>query len=98
MAESKDTNTGISNRETAREEEHERREHPSRAPDAEGRDASAGEEIRDEVPDGQTSSKAGSRSSAQKASDSKYVNRPAPPSRKVAGAYGREEDDMAGEK
>ena len=56
MAESKDTNTGISNRETAKEEEHERREHPSRAPDAEGRDASAGEEIRDEVPDGLTSS------------------------------------------
>ena len=38
----------------------------------------------------QTSSKSGSRSGAQKAADSKYVNQPQPASGKVDGAFGRE--------
>lgn len=37
----------------------------------------------------QSSGKSGSRSGAQKAADSKYVNRPHPASGKVEGAFGR---------
>jgi hypothetical protein len=40
----------------------------------------------------QTSSKVGSRSGAQKAAESKYVNQPHPASTKVDGAFGRESD------
>ena len=98
MEEAKDRRTGISNRETAREEERERHEHPSVPPEAEDSDARASEERQDEVSQRQTSNKAGSRSNAQKTSESKYTDRPAPPSRKVPGAYGHEHDDRESER
>lgn len=93
MEEPKDRRTGISNRETAREEERERQEHPSVPPEAEDSDVRENTERQDEVSQRQTSNKAGSRSIAQKTSESKYTDRPAPPSRKVPGAYGHEESD-----
>ena len=85
--------TGISNRESAREEEQERRENPpidtnSPAPqDAAGR---VGEQPLQDSRDRHTSHKAGSRSIAQKEAESKYPDRSMPASRKVAGAFGRE--------
>ena len=97
MDEPKDRRTGISNRETAREEERERQEHPSAPPEADDSDARASEEREDGVSQRQTSSKVGSRSIAQKTSESKYTDRPAPPSRKVPGAYGHERDDRESE-
>ena len=97
MEEPKDNNKGISNRETATEEARERREHPSLTQVAQNRDAREREESQGEVPERQTSTKAGSRSIAQKESESKYTDRSAPPSRRVSGAYGRERDDETGE-
>ena len=85
--------TGISNRESAREEARERQEHPpvdtsSPAPqDAAGR---TGERPLDDNRDRHTSHKAGSRSIAQKESESRYPDRSMPSSRKVAGAFGKE--------
>ncbi len=85
--------TGISNRESAREEEQERRENPpidtnSPAPqDAAGR---VGEQPLQDSRDRHTSHKAGSRSIAQKEAQSKYPDRSMPAARKVAGAFGRE--------
>ena len=83
---------GISNRESAEEEARERREHaPIDVDDPAPEDASgpqrAGEA--DETAR-QTSRKAGARSSAQKAADARHGERPVPPSRKVAGAFGEE--------
>lgn len=85
--------TGISNRESAREEAEERRDNPpintgSPAPqDAAGR---VGEEPLTDISDRHTSHKAGSRSIAQKEAESKYPDRSMPASRKVAGAFGKE--------
>jgi hypothetical protein len=85
--------TGISNRESARDEARERDEHPaldtnSPAPeDAAGR---VGEQPLDDIRDRHTSHKAGSRSIAQKESESRYPDRSMPASRKVAGAFGKE--------
>lgn len=85
--------TGISNRETPDREAAERREHPpvdtgSPEPaDAAGR---VGETPLDEVPNRQTSHKAGSRSIAQKEDAARYPDRSMPPTRKVAGASGKE--------
>ena len=85
--------TGISNRHTPHEEQRERVENPrldagSPPPqDAAGR---VGEEPLAEVPNRQTSHKAGSRSIAQKEDRSRYPDRSMPPSRKVSGAFGRE--------
>jgi hypothetical protein len=85
--------TGISNRESARDEAQERQKHPpldtsSPAPeDAAGR---TGEEPLDDIRDRHTSHKAGSRSIAQKESESRYPDRSMPASRKVAGAFGKE--------
>ena len=85
---------GISNRESAAEEERERSEHPridagSPPPqDAAGR---VGELLpMEEVPNRHTWHKAGSRSIAQKEDGARYPDRSAPPSRKVAGAFGKE--------
>ena len=89
---------GISNREPAEAEDRERREHPpidagSPPPqDAAGR---VGEEPMGEVPNRQTSHKAGSRSIAQKEESARYPDRSAPPSRKVAGAFGKEPKDVS---
>jgi hypothetical protein len=81
--------TRISNRETAAEEDRERREHPSGAPESD-RAGRAGQQPSEEARETQTSRKSGIRSDAQKQSGSKYVDRPAPPSRKVSGAHGKE--------
>ena len=79
--------TGISNRESAAEEQEERErlraQDESPNADARGDGGGVGENE-------QTSSKKGSRSSAQKAADSKYVDRPHPAAEKVEGAFGRE--------
>jgi hypothetical protein len=89
-----DHKQGVSNRESAREEAQERREHPPVMPDAPPREQdAAGRE--GEVPlsdrrDRQTSHKAGSRSIAQKEAESKYADRSHPASHKVAGASGKE--------
>ena len=88
---------GISNRETAAEEDQERRELPQVTPDAppEVRDAAGrqGEPKIDDYSDSHTSHKAGSRSVAQKEAESKYPDRAHPASHKVAGAYGEEPQD-----
>jgi hypothetical protein len=90
--------SGISNRETPAAEEHERREHPPQdtgapAPqDAAGRE---GETPMDEVPNRQTSHKAGSRSIAQKESNTRYPDRAMPATRKKPGAFGAEPRDVA---
>jgi hypothetical protein len=91
----KAASTGISNRESAEEEQDERERLPAdgdrseRADTkADRRDASAGDGENE-----QSSSKSGSRSGAQKAAESKYVNQPHPASTKVDGAFGRESGD-----
>ena len=87
---------GISNRQTAEEDEQERQTHRpvdtgSPPPvDAAGR---VGEEPLQEVPNRQTSHKAGSRSIAQKEDAARYPDRSMPPTRKVSGAYGKEPKD-----
>ena len=85
--------TGISNREDAPEEARERQEFPpvdtaSPAPqDAAGR---SGEQPLEDMRDRHTSHKAGSRSIAQKESESRYPDRSMPATRKVDGAFGKE--------
>ena len=89
----KDADTGISNRESARQEAEERIDHP---PVGEG--APLEEDTADRIADDsagdiagrQTSRKAGSRSSAQKESESRSPERPMPATSKVGGAFGRE--------
>lgn len=88
-----DQRSGISNRESAREENEERQAHPPLDPsspppeDAAGR---VGEQPLEDLRDRHTSHKAGSRSIAQKEDESRYPDRSMPPSRKVAGAFGKE--------
>ena len=99
MADHRDSaeNTGISNREPADAEAQERQEHPpvdtsSPAPeDAAGR---VGEQPLEDLRDRHTSHKAGSRSIAQKESESRYPDRSMPASRKVPGAFGREPNEQ----
>jgi hypothetical protein len=88
--------TGISNRETPRQEDAERQEHPpvdtSSPPpqDAAGRIG----ELDPAANDGrQTSHKAGSRSLAQKQDDARDPDGSMPPTRKVSGAFGKEPQD-----
>ena len=84
---------GISNRETPTQEERERAEHPpldAGSPPPEDAAGHVGEEPLKEVPNRQTSHKAGSRSIAQKEDRARYPDRSMPPSRKVSGAFGRE--------
>jgi hypothetical protein len=84
---------GISNRESAVAEERERVEHPpldTGSPLPEDAGGEVGERPMNEVPNRQTSHKAGSRSIAQKEEESKYPDRSEPASRKVSGAFGRE--------
>jgi hypothetical protein len=88
-----DNSQGISNRETAAEEAVEREEFPpvQETPpppqDAAGR---TGDETPGNTDGRQTSHKAGSRSIAQKEDEARYPDTSMPPSRKVAGAFGRE--------
>jgi hypothetical protein len=85
--------TGISNRETAREEQAERQAHPPvdvgppPPEDAAGRVGDADNAAGDGL---QTSHKAGSRSVAQKEDEARYPDRSMPPTRKVGGAFGKE--------
>jgi hypothetical protein len=85
--------TGISNRESATEEQAERQAHPPVDPgppppeDAAGRVGDARTATFD---GGQTSHKAGSRSVAQKADETRYPDRSMPPARKASGAFGKE--------
>jgi hypothetical protein len=85
--------TGISNRESATEEQAERQAHPPVDPgppppeDAAGRVGDAETATFD---GGQTSHKAGSRAVAQKEDETRYPDRSMPPSRKASGAFGKE--------
>src|SRR5439155_23868779 len=84
---------GISNRESASDEAHERQQLPpldTGSPPPEDAAGRVGEEPLDDTRDRQTSHKAGSRSIAQKEAESRYPDRSMPASRKVAGAFGKE--------
>jgi hypothetical protein len=83
---------GISNRESADQEARERKEHPPLRPDPPPAETAGGDATDREMPDedGQTSRKAGSRSAAQKGAGTRHRDEPAPPARKVAGAFGEE--------
>jgi len=88
-----DQPTGISNRETAREEAAERRAHPPidvGPPPPEDASGRVGDEAAATTDGLQTSHKAGSRSVAQKEDESRYPDRSMPPGRKVGGAFGKE--------
>jgi hypothetical protein len=88
--------TGISNRETANQEQAEREANPPADPgppppqDAAGRVGGGDEAAGDGI---QTSHKAGSRSIAQKEDETRYPDRSMPPARKAAGACGKEPQD-----
>ena len=85
--------TGISNRESAGEEEQERRENPpidTNSPPPQDAAGRVGEQPLTDISDRHTSHKAGSRSIAQKEAESKYADRSMPASRKVDGAFGKE--------
>lgn len=86
---------GISNRESAREESAERAAHPpadGNEPPAENAAGHRGEPPAGGHDELQTSRKAGSRSTAQKETGSRYPDRAMPPSKKVPGAFGEEPD------
>ena len=88
-----DDKTGISNRETARQESEDRAAHPpvdTSSPPPEDAGGDVGERGLPDENGRQTAHKAGSRSIAQKEAESRYPDRPIPASRKVAGAFGRE--------
>ena len=88
--------SGISNRESAQEEAQDRVEHPpvdAGSPPPEDAAGRVGEDPRSDTRDGQTSHKAGSRSVAQKEAEARYPDRSMPPTRKVAGAFGKESDE-----
>jgi hypothetical protein len=85
--------SGISNRESACEEADERREHPpvdTASPPPQDAAGRVGEQPLTDTRDRHTSHKAGSRSIAQKESESRYPDRSMPAAHKVAGAFGRE--------
>ena len=89
--------TGISNRESARDEAREREEYPpldTSSPSPQDAAGQVGEQPLDDIRDRHTSHKAGSRSIAQKESASRYPDRSMPASRKVAGAFGKEPKGM----
>ena len=90
-----DSSAGISNRLSPDEEARDQAEHPpldTSAPPPQDAAGRVGEEPVDES-GRQTSVKAGSRSTAQKAAGTRHTDDPAPPSRKVDGAFGREGQD-----
>jgi hypothetical protein len=92
-------NPGISNRESASEEQAERAAHPpvdTAAPPPEDAAGRVGEQPLDDQKDVQTSHKAGSRSVAQKEAESRYPDRSMPASKKVDGAFGKEPNDSPG--
>ncbi|MGH9409171.1 MAG: hypothetical protein ACRD1V_06930 [Vicinamibacterales bacterium] len=88
--------SGISNRESAHEEADERREHPpvdTASPPPQDAAGRVGEQPLTDTRNRHTSHKAGSRSIAQKESESRYPDRGMPAAHKVAGAFGREPQD-----
>lgn len=88
-----ETGTGISNRESPRQEAEERRQHPpvnEAPPPAEDAAGRQGDDALSNDAGSQTSHKAGSRSVAQKEAESRYPDRSMPATRKVGGAFGRE--------
>jgi hypothetical protein len=89
--------TGISNRETARQEDEERRRFPaieSRSPEPQDAAGRVGEQPLEDTRDRHTSHKAGSRSIAQKEAASQYADRSMPATRKVDGAFGKEPKEL----
>ena len=88
---------GISNRESAEEESAERAAHPpvdTSSPAPEDAAGNVGEQSTTDYDGRQTAHKAGSRSIAQKEAASRYPDRSMPPARKVAGAFGKEPNDV----
>jgi hypothetical protein len=88
--------TGISNRESGGEHRRPRQPPPpldTSSPPPEDAAGRRGERQPEDNRNRQTSHKAGSRSIAQKEAGSRYPDRSAPPSRKVAGAFGQEPAD-----
>jgi hypothetical protein len=84
---------GISNRMSPDEEARDAAENPpvdTDAPPPQDAAGRVGEEPMAREADRQTSRKAGSRSMAQKQAGTRHPDDPAPPSRKVSGAFGRE--------
>jgi len=82
--------SGISNRESPQEEHEERQRLPPAQDRSRAANPTGGGDTQPSSGGGeQTSSKSGSRSGAQKAAESKYVERPHPASKKVEGAFGR---------
>ena len=77
---------GISNREAPEEEARERRNLP---PQVEG-EAAAPDDHEAVNPDSQTSSKSGTKASAQKSDSTRHTDGTAPASSKVQGAFGKE--------
>jgi hypothetical protein len=90
--------SGISNRETPADEEKDRREHPPQntgSPEPQDVAGRVGEAPIDEVPNRQTSHKAGARSIAQKEANTSYPDRGMPATRKKPGAFGLEPREVA---
>jgi hypothetical protein len=84
---------GISNRLPADAEAANAAEHPpldTSAPPPQDAAGRVSEEPVDDTSGRQTSVKAGTRSTAQKEAGTRHSEEPAPPSRKVSGAFGRE--------
>jgi hypothetical protein len=76
---------GISNREAPEEEARERRQHPTQV---EGEGGS--EQDEPQIAGGQSSSKSGTKASAQKNAGTRHTENTAPASAKVQGAFGKE--------
>ena len=92
--------TGISNRESAEQENAERAAHPpvdTSSPPPADASGNVGDEPTRDFDGRQTAHKAGSRSIAQKEAEARYPDRSMPASRKVAGAFGKEPADSTGE-
>ena len=79
---------GISNREGPDEEARERRQHPAQL-ETEAVDSETAENDAT-IPGGQSSSKSGSKSSAEKEASTRHIEDTAPASSKVQGAFGKE--------
>jgi len=89
--------TGISNRESAREEHEERQQFPPidlASPEPQDAAGRVGEQPLEDTRDRHTSHKAGSRSIAQKEAEARYPDRSMPATRKVDGAFGKEPQDQ----
>jgi len=89
--------TGISNRESADEEREEREQFPpidSASPEPQDAAGRTGEQPFENDRDLQTSHKVGSRSIARKEAGARSLDSSMPATRKVAGAFGKEPEDL----